>query len=165
MATTNPPAAETAVPHTDTIQHAHDGDAFASATQPATTTISAGKTSRPPTTETAALEPALPIAAEAKEKGTALRASIQKDEDVNPLDFQGEVLSNDELPSPEVISRIGEYIVLDRHGKSHTFKSLYTGRNVARRVLLIFVRHFFCGVSFQHSTCPYLTPFPPMTEG
>jgi hypothetical protein len=25
---------------------------------------------------------------------------------------------------------------------------LYTGKHVARRVLIIFVRHFFCGVSF-----------------
>lgn len=72
------------------------------------------------------------------------------DEDVNPPDFHGEVLSNDELPSEETIRRIGDYIVLDRHGKTHTFKSLYTGRNVARRVLIIFVRHFFCGVSYAH---------------
>ncbi|KAF3760553.1 hypothetical protein M406DRAFT_16684, partial [Cryphonectria parasitica EP155] len=64
---------------------------------------------------------------------------------VNPPDFHGEVLSNNDIPSAEVIRRIGDYIVLDRHGKTHTFKSLYTGRNVARRVLVIFVRHFYCG--------------------
>ncbi|KUI74104.1 Thioredoxin-like protein AAED1 [Cytospora mali] len=85
-----------------------------------------------------------------KEVGSSPRPSIQtdlgdEDLDVNPADFQGEVLTNDELPSPETIRRIENYIVLDRHGKTHTFKSLYTGRNVARRVLVIFVRHFFCG--------------------
>ncbi|MCG8388066.1 MAG: hypothetical protein MJA30_21135 [Cytophagales bacterium] len=46
------------------------------------------------------------------------------------------------------MDEIGEYIVLDRLGKSHQFKTLYTGKNVARRVLVVFVRHFFCGVSF-----------------
>lgn len=94
----------------------------------------------------AALEPSLPITKE--------KASAQTDDDVNPPDFQGEVLTNNELPSAETIRRIGDYIVLDRHGKTHTFKSLYTGRNVARRVLIVFVRHFFCGVS---STICYMT--------
>lgn len=81
-----------------------------------------------------------------EDDGRSPRQSIQTDiDDENPRDFQGEVLANDELPSPETIRKIENYIVLDRHGKTHTFKSLYTGRNVARRVLIIFVRHFFCG--------------------
>jgi len=67
------------------------------------------------------------------------------DDGVNPLDFAGSVDSNNDLPSAETIARIGNYVVLDRHGKSHTFKSLYAGKHVARRVLVIFVRHFFCG--------------------
>ncbi|KAJ4396571.1 hypothetical protein N0V93_000791 [Gnomoniopsis smithogilvyi] len=98
------------------------------------------KTDGSATKNESALEPSLPITAHDKEQ-----AAAQADDDVNPPDFQGEVLTNNELPSPEVIRRIGDYIVLDRHGKTHTFKSLYTGRNVARRVLIIFVRHFFCG--------------------
>lgn len=89
----------------------------------------------------------VPTAAD-KEAGPAPKISGDADDDdVNPPDFQGSVLSNDDLPSPETIRRIGEYTVLDRYGKSHTFKSLYTGRSVARRVLVIFVRHFYCGVS------------------
>lgn len=63
-----------------------------------------------------------------------------------PEDFEGEVATTNELPPPELIKKIEDYIVLDRHGKSHPFSSLYTGSNVARRVLVIFVRHFFCGV-------------------
>ncbi|ROW08142.1 hypothetical protein VPNG_06922 [Cytospora leucostoma] len=92
-----------------------------------------------------------PSGADEKETGRSPRPSTQStqpdiDEIVDPTgDFQGEVMSNDELPSPETIRRIEDYIVLDRHGKTHTFKSLYTGRHVARRVLIIFVRHFFCG--------------------
>lgn len=98
------------------------------------------------------------------EKTTAAPAPAPADDEdvVNPPDFQGEVLSNDELPSEETIRRIGDYIVLDRHGKTHTFKSLYTGRNVARRVLVIFVRHFFCGVSVAippHATTTRHSPF------
>ncbi|KHN96582.1 fmHP [Metarhizium album ARSEF 1941] len=62
-----------------------------------------------------------------------------------PEDFDGEVTTNNELPSAETIRKIDDYIVLDRDGKSKTFKSLYSGNNVARRVLVVFIRHFFCG--------------------
>lgn len=65
-----------------------------------------------------------------------------------PQDFDGELLTNNELPSAEVQKMIENYIVLDRHGKSKTFKSLYMGENKARRVLVIFIRHFFCGVCY-----------------
>lgn len=63
-----------------------------------------------------------------------------------PEDFDGEVTTNNVLPSAETIKSIEDYIVLDRDGKSKTFKSLYSGNNVARRVLVVFIRHFFCGV-------------------
>lgn len=62
-------------------------------------------------------------------------------------DFGGEVETTNDLPSLETQRKIENYVVLDRHGKTHTFKSLYSGRSVARRVLVIFIRHFFCGVS------------------
>ncbi|KAH0593113.1 hypothetical protein MHUMG1_09115 [Metarhizium humberi] len=62
-----------------------------------------------------------------------------------PEDFDGEVTTNNVLPSAETIKSIEDYIVLDRDGKSKTFKSLYSGNNVARRVLVVFIRHFFCG--------------------
>lgn len=114
------------------------------------------------------LEPALPVERSAIDKepeaGALSRKSQQTDnggghdsddeETVNPPDFHGDVLSNDELPSAETIERISDYIVLDRHGKTHTFRSLYTGRSVARRVLIIFVRHFYCGVCHVHSAFP-----------
>jgi hypothetical protein len=63
-----------------------------------------------------------------------------------PEDFEGELATTNELPSPKQIKKLDDYIVLDKDGKSHTFKTLYSGTNVARRVLIIFVRHFFCGV-------------------
>ncbi|KAK4670217.1 uncharacterized protein QC763_209740 [Podospora pseudopauciseta] len=63
----------------------------------------------------------------------------------NPLDFSEDVSADNSLPTLATLKRIDNYIVLDRNGKSHTFRSLYTGRHVARRVLLVFVRHFYCG--------------------
>ncbi|KAK4180534.1 AhpC/TSA antioxidant enzyme-domain-containing protein [Triangularia setosa] len=63
----------------------------------------------------------------------------------NPLDFSESVTADNTLPTLETLKKIDNYIVLDRNGKSHTFRSLYTGRHVARRVLLVFVRHFYCG--------------------
>lgn len=108
----------------------------------------AGSTTKAREAEIAASAAAL-SGAEKKETGASPRPSVQTDvdDDVFQADFQGEVVTNDELPSAETIRRIENYIVLDRHGKTHTFRSLYTGRSVARRVLVIFVRHFFCGVS------------------
>ncbi|KAK4104592.1 hypothetical protein N658DRAFT_183054 [Parathielavia hyrcaniae] len=64
---------------------------------------------------------------------------------INPVEFEASVDSNDDLPTPETIRKLDSSVVLDRHGKSHTFRSLYTGKHTARRVLVIFVRHFYCG--------------------
>jgi hypothetical protein len=71
---------------------------------------------------------------------------VTADDGVNPLDFEGTVDTNHDLPTAETIRKIDNYTVLDRDGKSHTFRSLYTGRHTARRVLIIFIRHFYCGV-------------------
>ncbi|KAL3422556.1 hypothetical protein PVAG01_06712 [Phlyctema vagabunda] len=60
-------------------------------------------------------------------------------------DFAGDVNTNDEIPSQAVLKKIEEYSVLDRDGKTIPFKSLYNGPNTTRRVLIIFIRHFFCG--------------------
>lgn len=77
-----------------------------------------------------------------------------------PQDFDGELLTNNELPSTEVQKMIENYIVLDRHGKSKTFKSLYMGENKARRVLVIFIRHFFCGVCYLLLTISFDLVYP-----
>ncbi|KND86338.1 Thioredoxin-like protein AAED1 [Tolypocladium ophioglossoides CBS 100239] len=77
-----------------------------------------------------------------------------------PQDFDGELATTDELPSLEMLSKIENNIVLDRDGKTHTFQSLYSGRNVARRVLVLFVRHFFCGncQEYLRSVSESITP-------
>lgn len=67
------------------------------------------------------------------------------DEKVNPPDFAGNVETDDEIPSPQVLRALESHVVLDSVGRTHPFKSLYSGPNVARRILIIFIRHFFCG--------------------
>lgn len=64
-----------------------------------------------------------------------------------PQDFEGEVSTNDELPSKETIAKIENYPVLDRDGHSRPFGKLYRGAGTTRRTLFIFIRHFYCGVS------------------
>ncbi|RYC56855.1 hypothetical protein CHU98_g9356 [Xylaria longipes] len=72
--------------------------------------------------------------------------AIPSDEQqLNPPDFKGEVETNNEIPSAAVLRAVENHTVIDSAGKFHTFKSLYSGPNVARRILVIFVRHFFCG--------------------
>jgi hypothetical protein len=51
-------------------------------------------------------------------------------------------------PSAETLRKVEDYTVLDKEGKKHTFRSLYAGPESTGRVLVIFIRHFFCGVSF-----------------
>ncbi|RYP20521.1 hypothetical protein DL765_002766 [Monosporascus sp. GIB2] len=97
-------------------------------------TESAGSAEKPTVTVAAAadsLPPAAPVGV--------------GEEPIIALDFQGEVQTNNDLPSLETLRKIESYTVLDAYGRSHPFKSLYAGRNVARRVLIIFIRHFFCG--------------------
>ncbi|KAJ5082433.1 hypothetical protein N7532_011476 [Penicillium argentinense] len=60
-------------------------------------------------------------------------------------DKNNERTGNDALPSPEACQKVENYQVLDREGNAHPFKSLYQGPDTAQRVLIIFVRHFFCG--------------------
>jgi hypothetical protein len=68
-------------------------------------------------------------------------------------EFEGDVNTNNDLPTQATLKEIENLPLLDKDGKSIPFKNLYTGPGVTRRVLIIFIRHFFCGV------CPLF--FPP----
>jgi hypothetical protein len=59
-----------------------------------------------------------------------------------------EVPSNDKPPSVDTIRKVENYPILDNKGEKHSFKSIYDGPDSTGRVLVIFIRHFFCGVSF-----------------
>ena len=125
--------------HTLTLVHSE------AETKPAET-----KPAEATTTTTTPLPPTAPPSQ------TAVPSSKPDIDATNPLDFHGTVNSNNELPTAETLAKIGDYMLLDRDGKSHPFRSLYSGKHVARRVLIIFVRHFFCGVR-----PPFPLPLPP----
>lgn len=59
-------------------------------------------------------------------------------------EFTGDIEVSNKLPSKGDLEKTADLPVLDALGKAHTFKSLHDG---PRRVLVIFIRHFFCGVS------------------
>lgn len=62
-------------------------------------------------------------------------------------DFEGDVKVSSKLPTVADLQKVADLPVLDADGQSQPFKNLYSGSKAAQRVLLIFVRHFFCGVS------------------
>ena len=64
----------------------------------------------------------------------------------SPVEFTGDVNTNNEIPTQELLKKVENFMLLDRDGRAVQFKDLYSGPNVARRVLVIFIRHFFCGV-------------------
>ncbi|VUC31799.1 unnamed protein product [Clonostachys rosea] len=52
---------------------------------------------------------------------------------------------NDIPPSAEDLKAIENFVVYDNKEEPRPFKSLYAGPGAASRVLVIFIRHFFCG--------------------
>ncbi|KAG9232836.1 hypothetical protein BJ875DRAFT_66597 [Amylocarpus encephaloides] len=75
-------------------------------------------------------------------------------------EFAGEVDTNDKIPSEELLHTVEGLVLLDKDGKTVPFKDLYNGPNVARRVLVIFIRHFFCGncQEFVRTLAKSITP-------
>lgn len=52
-----------------------------------------------------------------------------------------------ELPSKETVQKAGEHMIKDETGNEIAFKTLYADKPADERQLIVFVRHFFCGVS------------------
>lgn len=62
-------------------------------------------------------------------------------------EFSGTVKVSQKAPSKSHIAKIGDLPLLNSQGQTFTFKSLHSDpSNPHKRVLVIFVRHFFCGV-------------------
>jgi hypothetical protein len=68
---------------------------------------------------------------------------LQKEQE----EFEGTVDVNNDIPTVKDLQKVGDLLVLDAQGKSRPFKELYEAPLVAPRQLIIFIRHFFCGVS------------------
>jgi hypothetical protein len=91
---------------------------------------------------------------------TSLDTSSSKHSADPTNEFTGDIDTNNTIPSQALLKSIENFPVLDKDGKSRPFRSLYTGPNVHRRVLIIFVRHFFCGVSIPLFSIPILSITP-----
>lgn len=62
-------------------------------------------------------------------------------------DFDGDIDVSNKLPSKEDLEKVADLPVLDVAGKPHPFSTLHSRPDGSTRTLIIFVRHFFCGVS------------------
>ena len=51
------------------------------------------------------------------------------------------------LPSAKTLIEVGDLPIKDENGKESLFKSLY--ENQPGRQLIVFIRHFYCGVSLS----------------
>jgi len=74
--------------------------------------------------------------------------SCQYDADDWFAQFRGELDISDDVPTPAKVASAGDIPVYDSAGNSRLFKSLFSvGDVVGDRQLIIFIRHFYCGVS------------------
>ncbi|CAN9280227.1 unnamed protein product [Alternaria alternata] len=83
---------------------------------------------------------------------------LQKEQE----EFEGTVDVNNDIPSEKDLAKVEDLLVLDAQGQSRPFKELYKAPHVASRQLIIFIRHFFCGVGPPSQTCTPPPPSPPM---
>ena len=79
-----------------------------------------------------------------KDPASSLNKMAVKDP---PPDFKGDIKVNNNPPTKGDLEKVADLPVLDQNRKKYTFKSLYAdNQNGPRQVLVIFIRHFFCGV-------------------
>lgn len=50
------------------------------------------------------------------------------------------------LPEKKTVDAAGELLIKDEKGTEIAFKSLYANKPAGEKQLIVFVRHFFCGV-------------------
>ena len=80
--------------------------------------------------------------------------------DTPPADFTDDIDVNNDLPTEADLAAVADLLVLGPDGSSHPFRSLYSGEGIPSRVLVIFVRHFFCGncQEYLRNLAPVLPP-------
>lgn len=83
----------------------------------------------------------------AGERETSTESAASSDKQVDAYGpCGGDIDVSAEKPSTADLKTIEDLTILDVEGKSHPFKSLYSSEQGPRRVLVLFIRHFFCGV-------------------
>jgi len=76
-------------------------------------------------------------------------ASSTNTDDPSTKEFQGDLKVSNALPKKATLATAEDIPVLNKDGKKVPFKSLYAASDgECRRVLSIFIRHFFCGVGY-----------------
>lgn len=75
--------------------------------------------------------------------------------------WQNQIQVSDNLPDAKAVESAGDIAIFDSEGNSRPFKSIYSGDlAIGEQQMVLFVRHFFCGVSFYlfpscDNTIPY----------
>lgn len=87
-------------------------------------------------------------------KGRTVMTMNESKPDGPTGDFNGDIEVSDKLPSKGDLEKVANLPVLDASGKSLPFKTLHSNPGGISRVLIIFIRHFFCGVSNQTDQLP-----------
>lgn len=78
------------------------------------------------------------------------------------LQDQDQIQVSDSLPDANAIDSAGNIPIFDSEGNSRPFKSIYSGDSaIGEQQMVLFVRHFFCGVSSPH---PSIAPWPCHTD-
>lgn len=73
-------------------------------------------------------------------------------------EFQGDIKVNNDPPTKSMLAKCAKLEVLDQRKKAYTFQSLYDVEGKKhKRVLTVFIRHFFCGV--RERLPAFLSPF------
>ncbi|MCJ1432753.1 hypothetical protein MMC27_002110 [Xylographa pallens] len=93
-------------------------------------------------------------------------ASAASKDDVPPApsgphgDFDGSLKVSQKLPTAADLSKVAALPLLTVHNESVPFESLYAGERGGRRVMVIFMRHFFCGncQEYLRTLCASITP-------
>lgn len=62
--------------------------------------------------------------------------------------LQSQIQLSDNLPDAKALELAGDIPIFDSEGNSRPFKSIYSGDlAIGKQQMVLFVRHFFCGVS------------------
>lgn len=112
----------------------------------------------PPLEETVAMKDSSSIESKGESKSSSSTPPTSVDEvklpedDPMTADFKGDISTTNSLPTKAILDSAADLPVLDPNGQSIPFKSLYWPRTMkeeqqGKRVMVIFIRHFFCGVS------------------
>lgn len=60
------------------------------------------------------------------------------------------------LPDQKAVDAAGELLIKDEKGNEIAFKSLFADKPADERQLIVFVRHFFCGVRITNPSVQFL---------